>query len=242
MNPSLFELGLQLSRSESITEFRQSIEQGVDALGGSLYSAMACNTDAHGHEPVFMIHNMPTAYLASFTDISASKRDPVMQHCRLSSTPIVWDRSTYERVGQREEWEHMADHGLLRGASLALHLERQRHFVFGIEWDRQTTFRPEEKASLAADLQLLTLFAEPVAYRLSQVERGTTTTLENPLSPRELECMQWVSRGMTDDLIARILSISARTVRKHVDNSVSKLGAANRTEAAVTAIRRGYLP
>ena len=58
------------------------------------------------------------------------------------------------------------------------------------------------------------------------------------VSPRELQCLQWASRGKTDSEIGVILGISARTARFHIENAKRKLGAATRVQAVAEAMRR----
>ena len=53
----------------------------------------------------------------------------------------------------------------------------------------------------------------------------------SPLSPRESECLHWVSSGKTDFEVGRILSISPRTVRFHINNAKTKLGVTTRIQA-----------
>jgi len=53
------------------------------------------------------------------------------------------------------------------------------------------------------------------------------------LLPRETEIAYWVSQGKTNPEIATILNISPRTVEKHVEHILTKLGVENRASAAV---------
>jgi DNA-binding CsgD family transcriptional regulator len=69
----------------------------------------------------------------------------------------------------------------------------------------------------------------------------TTADLPYGLSVRELEVLTLLAGGLTNLQIARRLSISPKTVAKHVEHTLSKLGAASRTEAAVRATRVGLL-
>ncbi|MFI6477723.1 response regulator transcription factor [Nonomuraea sp. NPDC050663] len=55
------------------------------------------------------------------------------------------------------------------------------------------------------------------------------------LTKRESAVLGLVAQGLTNVQIARRLEISPRTVEKHVENARGKLGAANRTEAALLA-------
>jgi len=60
-----------------------------------------------------------------------------------------------------------------------------------------------------------------------------------PLSARELDVLRLIARGMRNEEIAAELGISVRTVGRHVSNLLDKLEVANRTQAALYALRVG---
>ncbi len=62
---------------------------------------------------------------------------------------------------------------------------------------------------------------------------------EDPLTEREAEVLVLVARGLSNQDIADRLIISERTVRTHVSNILSKLHLANRTQAALYALKEG---
>lgn len=62
---------------------------------------------------------------------------------------------------------------------------------------------------------------------------------EQPLTERELEVLQLVAQGLSNNEIARRLVIGERTVATHVRNLLGKLHLASRTQAALYAIRAG---
>jgi NarL family two-component system response regulator LiaR len=62
---------------------------------------------------------------------------------------------------------------------------------------------------------------------------------EEPLSGREVEVLTLVARGLSNQEIGDALFISERTVRTHVGNILDKLHLANRTQAALYALREG---
>ena len=62
---------------------------------------------------------------------------------------------------------------------------------------------------------------------------------EEPLTVREVEVLKLVAQGKSNQEIAETLVISERTVRTHVSNILSKLHLANRTQAALYALREG---
>jgi DNA-binding NarL/FixJ family response regulator len=70
------------------------------------------------------------------------------------------------------------------------------------------------------------------------------TALSNafmPLTDRELEILRKVSDGMTNAEIGYALGISPQTVKNHVTSILRKLAVNDRTQAVVTALRRGWL-
>ena len=64
----------------------------------------------------------------------------------------------------------------------------------------------------------------------------------SPLSAREMEILRLVVAGMSNKEIAYHLGISHQTVKNHITAILSKLGVADRTQAAVYALRRGWVP
>ena len=63
-----------------------------------------------------------------------------------------------------------------------------------------------------------------------------------PLSPREMEILELVIQGMSNREIAYDRGISHQTVKNHMTSILSKLGVADRTQAAVYALRHGWVP
>ena len=61
----------------------------------------------------------------------------------------------------------------------------------------------------------------------------------DPLTARELEILKAVAHGWTNQDIADKMYVSERTVRTHVSNILGKLHLANRTQAALYALREG---
>jgi DNA-binding NarL/FixJ family response regulator len=90
-----------------------------------------------------------------------------------------------------------------------------------------------------------TVLAPPVAARLISRLRSPApqpAPPENPLTPRELEVLRAVSRGLSNAEIGRELFIGEATVKTHLLRAFVKLGVDDRTRAVTAAMERGYLP
>lgn len=64
---------------------------------------------------------------------------------------------------------------------------------------------------------------------------------EDPLTDREVEVLRLVAQGLSNQEIAKTLTISERTVGNHIGSILRKLHLANRTQAALYALRRGLV-
>jgi DNA-binding NarL/FixJ family response regulator len=62
-----------------------------------------------------------------------------------------------------------------------------------------------------------------------------------PLSPREIEVLRALSRGMVYKQIASELGLSSSTVRSHLHNIYGKLGAGDRAQAVLIATEKGWI-
>lgn len=81
-----------------------------------------------------------------------------------------------------------------------------------------------------------------IARRLIQ-ELSQPTTLpptQEPLTEREMDVLRLVAKGYSNEEIGDTLVVSERTARGHVSSILSKLHLANRTQAALYALREGF--
>ncbi|MBZ0278930.1 MAG: response regulator transcription factor [Anaerolineae bacterium] len=62
-----------------------------------------------------------------------------------------------------------------------------------------------------------------------------------PLSRREMEILEFVTHGLSNKEIAHKLQISQQTVKNHMTSILKKLNVEDRTQAAVNALRRGWV-
>jgi DNA-binding NarL/FixJ family response regulator len=62
--------------------------------------------------------------------------------------------------------------------------------------------------------------------------------VEGPLTQREGEVLRQIAKGLKNKQIAEALHISYETVREHVQHILRKIGATDRTQAAMWAVRK----
>ncbi|HZA24338.1 MAG TPA: response regulator transcription factor, partial [Dehalococcoidia bacterium] len=99
-----------------------------------------------------------------------------------------------------------------------------------------------EALSIPTELEMTPLQGRVAALK-ERIESQPTRASAHPdrLSEREVEVLRLIAAGRSNREIARELYISDRTVAQHVTSILNKTGAANRTEAALYAARRGLV-
>ncbi len=85
-----------------------------------------------------------------------------------------------------------------------------------------------------------TLATDLLRQMADEIERHPSLA-PDPLTPREIEVLRLIALGGTNREIATSLIVAVGTVKAHVEHIMAKLGAADRTQAAVLAIEMGVI-
>ncbi|MFN7726032.1 MAG: LuxR family transcriptional regulator [Rubrivivax sp.] len=220
-------------------EFRGALVRATRGLGFNTFSAMTVLDRGPGRSDFILVDNTPADYSEPYADPLAFRRDPVMQHCKRETMPIVWDRHTYQRSGAMDLWEQQAAHGYCTGIAMAFHQPGGRHFLLGVDRDQSLPQDEREVERLLAHLQLLAVYANEVAQRIFL---NDGRAIDRPaLTPRELETLHWTMEGKTAWEVGAILGISERTAVMHLTNAMRKLGCASKHQAVLKALRLGLI-
>ena len=84
--------------------------------------------------------------------------------------------------------------------------------------------------------------AEQVLHQFQELSwRSEAEAFISPLTPREMEILNYIAQGYLNKEIAIKLGISEQTIKNHVTSILRKLNANARTEAVVVAIKQGLI-
>ena len=217
-------------------EFEAEVVRFARGLGFETVTALVVVDSPCGDSRFMSVGYAPQAYRESYESIGGGRNDPVMQHCRVKSMPIVWDQSTYVNAGQVQKWEHQAQFGYRCGISWAMHLPKGLHFLCGVDRADPLPDCPTEVSRLTANLQLFAVHAQEAAMR-TLLPAAVEEVKVDALTPRELECLRWTMEGKTAWELGRILGIAEQTAVRHLFNASKKLECVNKHQAVVKALR-----
>jgi len=225
--------------SQSRDEFRDEVVGFTKRLGFETVSATVVIDHLLGEAEFITVDNTPQAYRDAFQNRENCRLDPVMQHCKRQSMPIIWSQKTYVSQGLGDKWEEQARFGYRNGIALALHMPEGRHFFLGVDRDQPVPMHAGELTRVVADLQLFAVHAQDAALRIlapGGIESGTPS-----LTPRELETLRWTMEGKTAREVGEVLGITERTAALHVNNATHKLSCVNKHQAVLKALRLGLI-
>ncbi|MCB1469048.1 MAG: LuxR family transcriptional regulator [Rhizobiaceae bacterium] len=121
-----------------------------------------------------------------------------------------------------------------RGLSIPVHGRHGDRGLLSITSDLSERDWVREKLLYLRDFQVLAMHIHGKLLQLEGHHR-----LSRALSPRELECLQWIAQGKTAWECAKILGLSQHTVRCYLESARHKLNATSNTHAVSIAHKAG---
>lgn len=212
----------------------------AQALGFPYLSATLVVEQPGAPAIMVSVDERPDGYLETQKSVPNSRRDPVLQRLKASSTPFIYDQSFYASAQAGDLWEEQAQFGYRNGIAMALHLPGGRHFLLGVDRAEQLPRNERALTRLLADLQLLAVHTQEAAVRLLLDEAMAAGEIPT-LTQRELEVLRWTMIGKDTWSVAQILEITESTANFHLRNAERKLGVSSKFQAVLRAMALGLL-
>jgi LuxR family transcriptional regulator, quorum-sensing system regulator LasR len=173
--------------------------------------------------PAIVFSALPRAPLELFDTQRPFANHPFTLRAQGSDKPFVMSRVKSELGAEDEIW----------WAGLPPHMKETDGIVVPVHVDGDLAWY-SGFAGRSPDLSQRTLSVMSAAVHAGYArfkELLNDKSPRSPLTARESECLRWVADGKTDLEVGKILTISPRTVRFHINNAKMKLGVATRIQA-----------
>jgi len=179
-----------------------------------------------------VLSDLPQDYLEAYFGNNLMDVDPSFQLFK-ESNRIVDDEEAFANRGAGQEL-----HDLLKR-----HRIRNRTHV-PVQINSKTlgyiTVARSERFS-KTELAFLQWASNPLMDSLTQTYLGTGYAKNHGLTQSEIQCLQLASLGYSSERIATETNFSFQTVNSYFKDATRKLGASNRTEAVVCALKNGVI-
>ncbi|KAF3996242.1 autoinducer binding domain-containing protein [Glaciimonas immobilis] len=185
---------------------------------------------------LIMLNNYSDAWKKRYLEQNYLATDPTVAHGMRSTLPLTWTDEIDSK--SLPFWEDARAHGLGVGWAQSCHDKRGIGGMLSLSRsDDQLSIK--ELEHITSQISWLVQTAHEGLSRLV-VPRLMPEATAN-LTTREIEVLRWTADGKTSSEVGQIMNISERTVNFHVTNTLLKLGAANKTGAAIKAAILGLL-
>lgn len=168
-----------------------------------------------------------------------SNIDPVVTEAKRRGDVFFWTADHWPARGSsplRRFRDEAIDHGIRCGVTIPVEGSYGSAMML-------TFASPERNVDVSGvlDPKKAVQMVMTVHYRLRIIAAKTAVNPKQMLSPREMQCLVWASRGKTALESARLTGINARTVQHYLDKARAKLGAESVPQLVAIAKDRGLV-
>jgi len=187
----------------------------------------------------------PESFTREWNNRNYTAKSRLLIRCRFEHTPFVLtvdeinDPPENQDRDDRKMVQSVRDLGIGTILVSPIHLPRSRIAVICWMGEQSADEIREQLQYYEAQLVAVShLFARRA---MADIEKEPVEQDFARLTLREQECLCLAAEGHSDNEISGMINISANTVRFHIDNSSTKLGAVSRTHAVALASQLGIL-
>lgn len=218
-----------LQRTQSAAEAFAQLYQTAQQYGlrGAVYS------NAYVQQPLHAGDHAVTAWIQHYMEQGYIDIDPPSVNARQNHLPQTWiayQNLPHYTPAQRRIYQEIGEFGLEQGTDIVVPDplgDGALCFYYGAE------HRDAHSLHVTGLTYLATLYTHEHLRHLYTATNKTPPTI----SPRERDCLGWLSEGLNAPEIAIQLGLSERTVHFHLTNARHKLEASNLPQAVAKAIR-----
>lgn len=216
-------------------DLRQFLDTVCDTHGVDYAAYAGVNPIA---QTVHGFVNYPDEWQQRYVDQHFQHKDPTLLAASRSIAPVDWKRlrgeGEFDTIFREAHDFGISEQGLtipVRGPFGDIGLFSVTRNCSEREWRLL-------KTSILSDLQAAAVHLHDHVVRSHDMVRKFT---HPALSQREIDVLQWIAAGKTQQDVGDILSISSRTVEVHLRSSRTKLGALTTAQAVGRAISLGMI-
>jgi len=229
-----------IERCQSSCDLNSTIEDFRNLTRSYGFTASACGAwEGLGPHRTsrFFFNDWPESWLQIYAEKNFFPADPFVEEARRSMASYLWSEIEHSRPltpRSREIYDIAREYGWREVIGIPIHGPAGYQGLVSIASTKDVVLTAYDRAVLDT--------ASRAIHERCRMEIGLGLQGEIPkLTPRELECMQWVALGKTDWEIAQVLAISEATAHFHIENAKKKLGLNSRTEAVARLTLYGLL-
>lgn len=215
------------------SQFQDLMQRAAQVIPIETAHVSVADLDAHSAITNSSRHisiGFPAEWMKTYRSESFYKIDPIAGNLFSANEPLIWARVRERSKTKTAKafYKQAADFGLLEGFSFGTRFTRSASASFFTCTGKELTHKERH-------IQITRYLLPHLHAALGKVHFNVLKDIP-PLTPRELEALNWAKYGKSNWEISLQLNCSQRTVKFHIENAIKKLGAANRSQAIALAL------
>lgn len=219
----------RIRAAQSQTNVWRGVKEYSAQFGYSHLLALDFARFAGGLSDAMLHSDAPSVLWAYDRELSVDEH-PVIRICKEAPLPFLISEVRDAAAQEGARWTHFLADVVRNGEGLVVPIYQAGHAVAAANFGGA---KPDTMPLTRASLQVVAHAAVDRSFEL----RDGHGSVVNLLTAREAQCLRQVAIGRSDQEIGRLLGISPRTVRFHVDGAKTKLSAGSRIQAVAKALR-----
>src|SRR3954451_12065621 len=220
-------------------DFRRVAERAAHALGFRWFAYFGQRANG----PI-LISSYPKSWTSHYFREGYHNIDPVLQEPRNTSRMFLWDgreARSAKSAKERRLFDDALSFKIRTGLTVRIPASQNQFAAFTLAVDDRSLGLDRFIESSRDMLERMGLTYH--AHVNARIGRTPADGQQGrALTPRERQCLAWISDGKTMHDIAELLGVSPRGVKYHLDNARRNLAALTLPHAVALAFRQGLLP
>lgn len=199
-------------------------------------------TPRKGFDDFFILEGFNASWRRQYMENGFHKIDPIINKAQNYQQAHIW--SSVSLSGSDRFLNCAKAHGIRYGYSMSLPINDQYIGVLSVARKEDIFVSQKESMNI---IGMITVYLHKLNnqflmdFNNKLIDKIGNLTPPAILTARERECLVWLAEGKTSWEISRILSISERTAVFHINNCMTKLGAKNRVQVIMKAMRANII-
>jgi LuxR family transcriptional regulator, quorum-sensing system regulator BjaR1 len=235
-----FEIAEKFRAAKQVETVKSVFGEAAAALGGTAY--IICDIPPGAPPEAQHIHmsGWNPEWLKKYVDCNYSADDPVPNYVNSTVDPYYWHEASGHMKGNGRALQIMHEarneYQMAGGFCIPLHGLRGVAGVVSVATDQTNWALSDREHAL---LHFLGIYAYEAMRRLRVAAAGGGSQIR--LSPRELECVKWISEGKTNWEVSVILGIAHDTANQYIKSASQKLNTRSKAHLVARAHRMNLI-
>ena len=224
-----------IEASKTSASVLSQFETMIGELGFHAYIMAGVPAPGQSLQQTILANGWPPEWFSMYAKEQFHRCDPIPRHCLSMLNPFAWSEAPYDQddePGAHQVMTRARDFRLNEGFCVPIHYDDA---VGAVSLAGEN---PNLEPDARGALHLISIFTHS---RLRALVRSAAINARKRLSRIEAEVLSWAARGKTAWETARILGVSERNVRWHLEEAQRKLATKNKTATVAIALVNGEI-